>query len=306
VIGENAGTTITRLKHFKKRFFEGQTKRNSLGETITILESWLQEIDQQIRENVVSGVHWVRPNLLPPIPGDDTPQEYGAVDKDGKGDRKREFVLVDRMKDPRGPMAWKSEWKKLQTAGVDGPRVDYRRRDKYIYPEIILEPPKIGYPKLQRMKELMHNWPQDEDDTGTITETLLRFNFSNPVEREAARKFRDVELPFKIHDIPEIDYVTKLWTDDYVSVISMIPIGISTSLSPLPCLRGCYRQFGVRGVMTDVMIAGSAGVGWSRGGLVTFLFRSLSLSKVGSARYDAVWVRGVDRCGRGSERCFVG
>jgi hypothetical protein len=212
-----AGTTITRLQHFEKMFFEGQTKRNSLGDTITILESWLQDMDQQIRANVVGGVHWVRPNLLPPIPGDDTPQEYGATDKDGKGDRKREFVLVDRMNDPRGPMAWESEWRELQAAGVDGPRVDYRRRDKYIYPEIILEPPDIGYPKLQTMKDLMQNWPQDEDYTGTITETLMRFNFSNPVEREAARKFRDVELPFKIYDIPEIDQVTKLWTDDYVS-----------------------------------------------------------------------------------------
>jgi hypothetical protein len=63
--------------------------------------------------------------------------------------------------------------------------------------------------------------------------------------------------------------------------------------------------------MTDVMIAGSVGVGWSRSGLVSFLFSSLSLSKVGSAGYDAVWVRGVDRCGHGhgSERalrsCFV-
>jgi hypothetical protein len=55
--------------------------------------------------------------------------------------------------------------------------------------------------------------------------------------------------------------------------------------------------------MTDVMIAGSAGVGWGRGGLVDFLFRSLSLSRAGSARYDAVWARGVDRCCRGSERC---
>jgi hypothetical protein len=75
----------------------------------------------------------------------------------------------------------------------------------------------------------------------------------------------------------------------------------------LHCLRGCYRQFGARGVMADVMIAGSAGVGCSRGRLVAFLFRSLSLSlslsRVGSARYDAVWVLGVDRCCRGSERC---
>jgi hypothetical protein len=57
--------------------------------------------------------------------------------------------------------------------------------------------------------------------------------------------------------------------------------------------------------MADVMIARSAGVGWSRGGLVAYLFRSLSLSlsKVASAIYDAVWVRGVNRCCRGSERC---
>jgi hypothetical protein len=55
--------------------------------------------------------------------------------------------------------------------------------------------------------------------------------------------------------------------------------------------------------MADVMIAGSAGIGWGRGGLVAFLFRSLSLSRVGSARYDAFWVRGVDRCCRGGERC---
>jgi hypothetical protein len=40
--------------------------------------------------------------------------------------------------------------------------------------------------------------------------------------------------------------------------------------------------------MADVMIAGSAGVGWSRGGLVAFLVRSLLLLKVSSARYDAV------------------
>jgi hypothetical protein len=32
----------------------------------------------------------------------------------------------------------------------------------------------------------------------------------------------------------------------------------------LHCLRGCYRQFGARGVMADVMIAASAGVGWGR------------------------------------------
>jgi hypothetical protein len=36
--------------------------------------------------------------------------------------------------------------------------------------------------------------------------------------------------------------------------------------------------------MTDVMIAGSVGVGSSRGELVSVLFRSLSLSKIGSAR----------------------
>jgi hypothetical protein len=51
-------------------------------------------------------------------------------------------------------------------------------------------------------------------------------------------------------------------------------------------------------------------VGWSRSGLVSFLFRSLSLSlslsKVSSARSHAVCVSDVGRCGRVSERCVHG
>jgi hypothetical protein len=45
----------------------------------------------------------------------------------------------------------------------------------------------------------------------------MHFNFSDPIEREAARKFRDAELPFKLYDIPEITKATAKWTDEYVN-----------------------------------------------------------------------------------------
>jgi hypothetical protein len=60
-------------------------------------------------------------------------------------------------------------------------------------------------------------------------------------------------------------------------------------------VRGCYRRCGARGTITVV-------VGWSRSGLVSFLFRSLSPSKVRSARYHAVCGSGGVHCGRGSGR----
>ena len=44
----------------------------------------------------------------------------------------------------------------------------------------------------------------------------MHFNYSNPIEREYAAKFRDAELPFKLYDIPEITAVTHLWDDEYL------------------------------------------------------------------------------------------
>jgi len=224
-ITAKVGTTITieRTQQLQAKFIAARRSQASLGDIYIILEAWLQEIDHQVRENVAGGIRWVRPNLLPPLPvaGHETarqePQEYGHQPTTALRDVKREYMFAARNADPRGPMAWEAEWRQLQAAGVTGPPVDYRPVQKYTYPEKRLEPPTLGYPALKSMQELFQEWPQDEDYAGIYTETLLHFNYSDPVEREAARKFRDVELPFKLYDIPEVDHVTALWTDDYVS-----------------------------------------------------------------------------------------
>ena len=36
-------------------------------------------------------------------------------------------------------------------------------------------------------------------------------------ELEMSRKFRDVELPFKLYDIPELEAARVKWTDEYVA-----------------------------------------------------------------------------------------
>jgi hypothetical protein len=66
---------------------------------------------------------------------------------------------------------------------------------------------------------LLQRWPQDELDhpPSVIVESLIHFNFSNPAELEMARKFRDVELPFKLYDIPELEAARVKWTDEYLS-----------------------------------------------------------------------------------------
>jgi hypothetical protein len=63
----------------------------------------------------------------------------------------------------------------------------------------------------------MEAWPQDDDYEGHITETLMHFNYSDPVKLEAARKFRDAELPFKLYDVPEVTAAGALWTDEYLT-----------------------------------------------------------------------------------------
>ena len=46
--------------------------------------------------------------------------------------------------------------------------------------------------------------------------TKKHFDYNNNEERQLASKFRDLELPFKLYNIPEIDRVRLLWTNDYL------------------------------------------------------------------------------------------
>ena len=45
---------------------------------------------------------------------------------------------------------------------------------------------------------------------------MIHFDYNNPDDVEAARKFRDAKLPFKLINVPEVVAAGKKWTDDYV------------------------------------------------------------------------------------------
>ncbi|KAL7572749.1 hypothetical protein ACA910_009015 [Epithemia clementina (nom. ined.)] len=123
--------------------------------------------------------------------------------------------------------AWEQEWKALLEkqnrtwTNILGPPIDYTEQRWYEYPPLLSAPPEQGgYPEVTTLGQLLKHWPQTKDipfsKTKKIREVLLHFNYSDTAERAMAIRFRDARLPFKAYNIPDIDYVTKLWTDDYV------------------------------------------------------------------------------------------
>lgn len=177
----------------------------------TILDM-LSQVEQDIRNNIHGGIRWVKTSALPPLPGKD----YGGMQYEMEGTDDDGFFAVKHQNQPS--MAWELEWNILKSSGKSlKPIVDYTDPAKYKYPTALLEPPRAGgYPEVKTLQEMLANWDQDADFEGTITETLIHFNYSNPGEREAARKFRDAKLPFKLVDVPEVAAANLKWTDEYV------------------------------------------------------------------------------------------
>ena len=73
------------------------------------------------------------------------------------------------------------------------------------------------YPKYQNLLDIVSNWNPDQPDPPAVfRETLVHFNYSDPLERSYAALFRDAELPFKIYGVPEFTAVSQLWDDAYL------------------------------------------------------------------------------------------
>lgn len=115
-------------------------------------------------------------------------------------------------------------WETLaDQAGIQPPKVDYTQHT-YTYPTInqssTSTPPNDGsYPNLQTMEQIFKKWPQDDIDNppNPFQETLLHFDYQNPNEMKIAMMYRNLELPFKVYNIPEITNAGMKWTDDYLS-----------------------------------------------------------------------------------------
>lgn len=182
------------------------------------------DLDRDMRENTHGGIRWTPDHLLRELPGQKPNLLLAQSDTVGsiRKKLKKNFKTagfdfgIKRKNDP--PMAWEGEWNLLPNdVKNQGPKVDYTKHN-YTYPTI-QSPPLEGYPELEPMGDLLARWPQDavDDPPSPIVEKLMRFDYSDPHQREMAEVYRNAELPFKVYNIPEVTAAATKWTDEYVS-----------------------------------------------------------------------------------------
>jgi hypothetical protein len=204
------------------------------------LQELLHDLNSAMHENRHCGIRWMDPDVLPSLHRNHpNPNLMMIRNKNDKKQQQRQqakysfhgpFFRIARLI-THSKMNWEVEDQELSLTEKSQrrnsrPRVDYTQH-QYIYPSLLLEPPsnKPGsskndiYPKLQTLQEIMLDWPQDELDhpPTVLFETLQHFDFQNPLELVAARKFRERQLPFKLYNIPELIEARQKWTDDYVA-----------------------------------------------------------------------------------------
>lgn len=153
---------------------------------------------------------WIDLRQLPPL--DNDPKWFKKYLREDNDHRREDYKIDYNEKE----LCWEKEAEKV---GNKPPKVDYTKI-KYKYPEPIFEPPRGGaYPDFETMEQMFKKWPQEDIDhpPTPFVEKLQHFDFNNPKEMEAAVKYRDLEFPFKIYNIPEIDAANKKWTDEYLS-----------------------------------------------------------------------------------------
>jgi hypothetical protein len=115
-------------------------------------------------------------------------------------------------------------------------------------PDMERAPP---YPLLRPFETIYERWPQDDDvpvphnvqitasSTGgqkfsspVIVETLQHFDFQNEEHMKAAVVYREAGLPFKVYNVPEIQNVMQLWTDEYVASNFLDPNARNRRMGP--------------------------------------------------------------------------
>lgn len=147
-----------------------------------------------------NGSRYYDPRQFPPLPSEPS-ERY-----DGEGRRHFRGLGDDK---------WMAN---AEFKTTHGPRVDFTKH-KYSYPKLMMEPPNDGsYPPLEDMTKIFEFWGQDDldDPPETLPEVLQHFDYQNPDEVAAAVKYRDLELPFKVYNVPEVEAAGRKWTDEYV------------------------------------------------------------------------------------------
>jgi len=208
-------------------------------ETMIMRESQLEDLNERMLSNTNTSIRWADMSDVPPLPGrngdsrnnlvwvlgkNQKPQSHRRVNRKG---HMRKFFQIHRSE--RTPMAWEEEFDAIidkdPTARPN--YVNYVNHN-YQYPEKLMEPPELGkYPKMRTYKELQETWPQDNLDNppDVLQEDLIHFDFHDPEDMAAAKKFRDAKLPFKVVNVPEVLEAGKKWTDEYIALNFDTPSG---------------------------------------------------------------------------------
>jgi hypothetical protein len=186
-----------------------------------ILETWLHHWNQDVLNNAAGGsAGRVRPYLLRSLPlvhnaSPSTPTEAQASSLSAWVHHQypEYFAIVRR----NHRMKWQDEWDAMGQRLQRGPIVDYTSPDKYVSPPIPAESEGPAYPQLQPLGELLENWKQNDDQPGTIQETLVHLDYANSQHVAMAALYRRAGIPFKVVNVPDVAAAQLKWTDEYLS-----------------------------------------------------------------------------------------
>lgn len=86
------------------------------------------------------------------------------------------------------------------------------------WPEQRPIPPTAQNMPFRPLYSILEEWnPDQPDPPKTFHETLQHFNYGNLEEREMARQYREMEIPFKLYNVSEFHEVSNKWTEDYLA-----------------------------------------------------------------------------------------
>ena len=68
-----------------------------------------------------------------------------------------------------------------------------------------------SYPQLTNLWEIVQRWnPDNVTIPVPFRETLAVLNYSDPHERSLAEAYRNAEVPFKIYDVPDVEFCVEI------------------------------------------------------------------------------------------------
>ncbi len=159
---------------------------------------------------------WTKESILPPVHGQKAWERKYL--EPGRPKRGKKINTKDfKVRRNNSKYDWESVMKDMDDDV--GPKIDYTEHD-YDYPDFIAHPPRGGsYPPMEPLGDILGRWPQDDIDTPPFPfeERLQHFDFNEPEDMEAAKRYRDIEFPFKLVNVPELFIANEKWTDEYLS-----------------------------------------------------------------------------------------